>query len=161
MVKKNTIFDFLTNVMVIFAITVISIGFFTFLFGNEAERISSFFALGERGIPLTVLVQLFVMSLMISTLKWVLFSDALIKSLSLALRTILMFVAIIILIAVFAAVFRWFPVNKITPWIMFFICFAVFATVSTLISIVKEKSENKKLQDALERLKQEDRSCQV
>ncbi len=157
MVKKNTIFDFLTNVMVIFAITVISIGFFTFLFGNEAEGISSFFALGERGIPLTVLVQLFVMSLMISTLKWVLFSDALIKSLSLALRTILMFVTIIILIAVFAAVFRWFPVNMITPWIMFFICFAVFATVSALISIVKEKSENKKLQDALERLKQEDR----
>lgn len=157
MIRKNTIFDFITNVMVIFAISVISICFFTFLFGNEAEGISSIFALGERGIPLIILVQFFVMSFIIAALRWGLFTDILIKDLSLALRSILMFVSVIIMIAIFAAVFQWFPVNKITPWIMFFICFAVCATVSVVISALKEKSENKKLQEALERLKQEDK----
>ncbi len=156
MIKKNTIFDFMENVMVIFGISVISICIFTFLFGKKAGEISTIFALGENGIPLITLVQFLLMAFIITALRWILFTDKLIKNLSLALRSILMFIAVITMVAIFAALFQWFPVNMITPWILFFICFAICATVSVVISILKEKSENKKLQEALERLKQED-----
>lgn len=156
MIKRNTIFDFMTNVLVVFAISVISIGIFTFLFGKDAEGVSSIFALGEKGIPLSTIIQFLVMAFIITMFRWVFFTDKLIKILSLTVRTILMFVMIIIMIVVFAAVFQWFPVNMVKPWIMFFICFAICATVSVIISSIKEKKENEKLQEALENLKQED-----
>ncbi len=156
MIKKNTIFDFMINVMVVFAISIISICLFTFLFGKEAEEVSSMFALEEKGIPLSTVVQFFVLAFMITTMRWIFFTDKIIKTLSLTLRIIFMFVMVIILIAVFAAIFQWFPVNMVKPWIMFFICFAVCATVSVIISSFKEKKENEKLQEALELLKRED-----
>lgn len=68
----------------------------------------------------------------------------------------MMFACIILSIALFAAVFQWFPVNQIKPWLMFFICFFVCASVSVLVSVLKEKSDNRKMQAALERLKEEE-----
>ncbi len=156
MIKKNTIFDFMINVMVVFAISIISICLFTFLFGKEAEGVSSIFALGEKGIPLSIVVQFLALAFMITIMRWIFFTDKIIKTLSLTFRIIVMFVMVIIMIAVFAAIFQWFPVNMVKSWIMFFICFAICTTVSVIISGLKEKKENEKLQEALELLKQED-----
>ena len=156
MIKKNTIFDFMINVMVVFAISIISICLFTFLFGKEAEGVSSIFALGEKGIPLSTVVQFLALAFMITMMRWIFFTDKIIKTLSLTLRIVLMFAMVIIVIAVFAAIFQWFPVNMVRPWIMFFICFVICATISVIISSLKEKTENEKLQEALELLKQED-----
>lgn len=156
MIKKNTIFDFMINFMVVFAISVISICIFTFLFGKDAEGVSSIFALGEKGIPLSTIIQFLVMAFIITMFRWIFFTDKLIKKLSLTFRIILMFVMVIIMIAIFAVIFQWFPVNMVKPWIMFFVCFAICATVSVIISSLKEKKENEKLQEALELLKQED-----
>lgn len=156
MIKKNTIFDFMINVLVVFAISVISICIFTFLFGKDADGISSIFALGEKGIPLSTIFQFLLMAFIITMLRWIFFTDKLIKTLSLTVRIILMFIMVIIMIAVFAAIFQWFPVNMVKPWIMFFLCFAICATVSVIISSLKEKKENEKLQEALDFLKQED-----
>lgn len=156
MIKKNTIFDFMTNFMVVFAISVISICIFTFLFGKDAEGVSSIFALGEKGIPLSTIIQFLVLALMITMFRWIFFTDKLIKTSSLTFRIILMFITVIITIAIFAAMFQWFPVNMVKPWLMFFICFAICSIVSVIISNLKEKKENEKLQEALELLKQED-----
>ncbi len=159
MIKKNTIFDFMINVMVVFAISIISICLFTFLFGKEAVEVSSIFALEEKGIPLSTVVQFLVLAFIITMMRWIFFTDKIIKTLSLTLRIISMFVMVIIMIGVFAAIFQWFPVNMVKPWIMFFICFVICATASVIISSLKEKKENEKLQEALELLKQEDAQC--
>lgn len=154
--KKDTIFDFLIHVLVVFAISIISICLFAFLFGKEAGEVSSIFALGEKGIPLSTVVQFLVLALIITVIRWIFFTDRIIKTLSLALRTIIMFVMVILIIAVFAAIFQWFPVNMAKPWIMFFICFGICAAVTVILSGLKDKKENEKLQKALELLKQED-----
>lgn len=156
MLKKDTIFDFMINVMVIFAVAVISICVFTFCFGADAKDVSPIFALGEKGIPLSTIIQFLVMSFIITILRWIFFTDKLIKTSSLTFRIVFMFIAVIIAIAILAATFQWFPVNMAKPWIMFFICFAISATVSIIISNLKEKKDNEKLQEALELLKQED-----
>lgn len=156
MIKKNTIFDFMINVMVVFAISIISICIFTFLFGEDAKGVSSVFSLGEKGIPLSTVIQFLVMAFMITMLRWIFFTDRLIKTLSMTFRIILMFITVIIMIAIFAAIFQWFPVNMIKPWIMFYICFVVYSTISVIISGLKEKRDNEKLQEALDTLKQED-----
>ncbi len=156
MIKKSTVFDFATNVMVIYGITVISIVVFTVLFGSKAEGISSIFALGCNGVPIATLAQFLLMAFLVSAARWIFFTDKLIKKLSIAVRSMLMFASVILMVGLFAVVFGWFPVNMALPWIMFFVCFTVYATVGVMVSVLKEKSENKKLQEALERMKKEE-----
>lgn len=67
-----------------------------------------------------------------------------------------MLTGVIIVIAVFTAVFKWFPVNDRKPWIMFFISFGISFLGSWLIMIAKEKTENKKMAEALRKLKEEE-----
>lgn len=156
MIKKDTIFDFMTNVMMIFGVSVMCLLLFTFIFGEDAKAVSTIFALGNKGIALQTLLQFFISSFLITVLEWMFFTDKIFKKMSLTVRFILTFFSIVILIAVFATIFRWFPVNMVLPWVMFLICFAVCATVSVVLSVLKEKRDNAKLQNALELLKGED-----
>ena len=156
MIKKDTIFDFMTNVMIIFGVSVMCILLFTFLFGEDAKEVSTIFALGNQGVTLTTLLQFFASSFLITVLEWMFFTDKIFKKMSLTVRFILTFISIVILIAVFATIFRWFPVNMVLPWVMFLGCFAICATVSVVLSVLKEKRDNAKLQNALELLKGED-----
>lgn len=156
MLKKNTIFDFMINVMVVFAISIISICICTFIFGKDAESVSTMFALGEKGIPLSTIMQYLAMACVITIFRWIFFTDILIKTLSITFRIILMYVMVTIMIAIFAAIFQWFPVDMVEPWIMFLICFTFFTIIGVVITGLKEKKENEKLQKALEVLKKEE-----
>ncbi len=156
MIKKNTIFDFLTHTMVIWGISVLSLCLFCFLFGESAREMSSIFELGNVGVPLKTLVQFLMLSVVITALRWIFFTDVLIKQLSTILRSIFMFSGVIISVGIAAAVFKWFPVNQLMPWIMFLLSFLICTVISIGVSMLKEKSENRKLEDALERMKSED-----
>ena len=54
----------------------------------------------------------------------------------------------------FVLAFGWFPVTEIKAWIMFILCFIVSCVISTFVSVVSEKQENKKLEEALKRFKE-------
>lgn len=157
MKQKNTIFGFLNHVLVIFGITVVCLIVFVVLFGEKAEGVSTIFGLGNQGITIATLLQYLILSVLITTLRMLYFTDKFIKKASMAIRTAGMFVSIIIAIAVFAAVFGWFPVHMWQAWLAFFVCFAISAGISTVVSIVKETSDNKKLQAALESFCEGDR----
>lgn len=148
--QKNTIFGFLNHVLVIFGITVICLIVFVGLFGEDAEGVSTIFGLGDKGITIATLLQYLLLSVLITALRLLYFTDKFVKKVSIAVRTILMFVSIIIAIAIFAAVFGWFPVHMWQAWLAFFVCFALSAGISTAVSVIKEKSDNEKLQAALE-----------
>lgn len=156
MINRHTIFDYFTQIMIIWGISVLSLCFFCILFGDAANGYSSIFQLGSAGISIFTLIQFFALAVIITSLKFLFFTDMLIKNLSTVMRSVMMFACIILSIALFAAVFQWFPVNQIKPWLMFFICFFVCASVSVLVSVLKEKSDNRKMQAALERLKEEE-----
>ena len=153
MIKRNTIFDCLTQVMVIWGVSVLSLCLFCHLFGEDAKGVSSIFDLGNTGVPVATLMQFFLLAILITGMKYLFFTDIVIKNLRIIVRSILMFAGVIVWIAVFAAAFRWFPVNQAKPWLMFFVCFAVCSSISVAVSAVKEKSDNRKLQEALERMK--------
>ena len=156
MIKKNSIFDYFINVMVIFGISVIALGIFCVLFGEDAVEVSSIFKLKNDGLAIDTLAQFLMMAFIISGLMWFFFTDRIIKNLAIVFRSILMFICIIVVVAIFAGIFNWFPVDMVMPWVMFFICFFVCATVSVGVSVLKEKSDNRKMQEALDRLKGED-----
>ncbi|MBE5880842.1 MAG: DUF3021 family protein [Lachnospiraceae bacterium] len=153
MEKKQTIFDFLGQIIFIFGISVACLCVFCMLFGANAKRMSTIFALGNEGLAISTILQFFAMAVVISAVRWIFFSDVVLKDWSIFKRTVGMFVLVIVMIGIFAAVFGWFPVNEPTPWIMFFLCFAVCSAISITLSVTKEKKENEKMQEALERLK--------
>ena len=154
--KKDTVFDFLTHIMVVWGISVLSLCVFCPLFGESAEGKSSIFRLGNAGIPVETLLQFLILAIVITALRWLFFTDKLIKKLSMALRSAFMFGGAIVVVVIEAAIFEWFPVNMVMPWIMFLLSFLICAVASICVSVVKEKSENRKMEEALERLKSEE-----
>lgn len=152
--KKNTIFDFFTDILAIYGVTVIIISLFCMIFGEAAKEHSTIFYLGKEGLGVATMLQFLLMTVIIVVLKWIFFTDLLIKRWSIMVRMTAMFSLVIVAVGVFAAVFKWFPVDMPQAWISFLISFLVCAFVSAGISVVKEKSENQKLQLALDRLKE-------
>lgn len=155
MIKEKTVFDFLSQVMVVWGVSVLSLCFFCVLFGETGQEYSSIFGLGSAGIPVSTLIQFLGLAVLIVGFKYVFFTDCLIKNLGIWLRSSLMFAGIILTIVIFVALFQWFPINQIKPWIMFVVCFSICSAVSVLVSVIKEKSDNRKMQEALERMKGE------
>ncbi|MBE5873597.1 MAG: hypothetical protein E7287_04215 [Lachnospiraceae bacterium] len=156
MIKKNSIFDYAVHTMVIWGISILSICLFCALFGESAKELSTLFQLGSRGISLETLMQFLVLAIVITGLRWLFFTDTLFKRMTVLFRSIWMLTGVIVSVGVFAAIWRWFPVNQVLPWIMFIVCFLVCACISVIVSALKERSDNRRMQDALERLKSEE-----
>lgn len=154
MQKKETIFDYFVQIGMIFGFTIICLNIFCLLFGEIAKEDSTMFAFGREGLSVATMLQFFAMAVIITTLKFLFFTDALIKKASVTVRTVAMFASVLLLIVVFAVCFGWFPVTMWQAWAMFFLCFGISVAASTIICVLKEKSENRKLEEALERLKQ-------
>ena len=72
---------------------------------------------------------------------------------ALIVRNILFFLTIMIAITVFVIIFGWFPINEVGAWIGFIVSFAVCTAVSAVFMRLEERAENKKMQEALNRLK--------
>lgn len=155
MEKEKTIFDYLGQVLTIFGATMIILHIFSLVFGESAKGISSLFALGNEGLSTATALQFLLVSMLVVIYRIVFFTDKVIKNMPVAVRTGMMYAAIICTIVIFNAIFGWFPADMWEAWIGFFVSFGVCSVVSTLTVLIKDKVENDKMQNALERLKQE------
>ncbi len=155
MIKKSSVFDFLTHVMVIWGISLLVLFVFIILFGEDAKGYSKIFELGKDGLPVMTAMQFLLLAVVITLLRWLFFTDRVIKEMSIPKRSIGMFVTVIIVVGFLSGICGWFPINQVLPWVMFFISFFVCTFIGVLVSAFKEKSENIKMQEALERLKEE------
>ena len=63
-----------------------------------------------------------------------------------------MLTGIIVMIIVFVVVFDWFPVNKIEARIGFFVSFGICFLISLGVTLLKEKAENRKMEEALKKI---------
>lgn len=156
MIKKNSIFDYAVHTMVIWGISILSICLFSVLFGENAREKSTLFQLGSRGISLETLMQFLVLAIVITGVRWLFFTDILFKRLTVLFRSIWMLTCVIMSVGVLSAIWQWFPVNQVLPWVMFIACFLVCACISVIVFVLKERSDNRRMQDALERLKNEE-----
>lgn len=153
--KKPTIFDYLSQVFMIFGITILLLNIFCLIFGEIAMDISTIFALGSKGLSVETMLQFLLAIAITITFRSVFMTDLLIKKMPLSARIIVLFAASFLNIVVFVIVCGWFSVNNLLAWIMFIISFAVSCTLSTLISILLERTENKRLAEALNKLKED------
>lgn len=100
------------------------------------------------------MLQFLATSALITGIRYIFFTDRLIKRMPVTLRIVCMVLSVIVLIGVFSFLFSWFPVDEWLPWVCFLVCFAICSTISTLVSLAKEKAENKALAEALKRMKE-------
>lgn len=156
MEKKRTIFDYMGQVFMIFGITMVVLNIFCILFGESAKDYSQMFSLGNQGLSVQTALQFFLVSICITTLRFLFFTDLLLKRMSILWRTVLMVLAVVIVIGVFIVVCGWFPVNMWMPWLLFFLSFGISFGISMAVTIWKERIENRKMAEALERLKEEE-----
>ena len=155
MEERKNILDYMEQVFVIFGVTIILISIIGIAVGDDAKDYSSMFVLGSEGIPLNTIFQYLLSSVCITALRFVFFSDTLFKKVTTVKRMIGLMVSVIMLIGLFIYVFSWFPVNEVKCWIIFLVCFVICSTISTVVSILKERLENEKLADGLKHLKED------
>lgn len=155
MEERRTIFDYLGQVFVIYGITIVMLNVFCLLFGEDAKEISTMFGMGNKGLSVATMVQFFLIAVIITTLRFLFFTDILIKQMPVIARAVCMVVLVLAACVVFIVWFGWFPVNMWQTWLMFLVCFGICFLFGTIIASLKEREENKKMAEALERLKQE------
>ena len=156
MEEKKTIFDYLEQVMIIFGFTMLILNIFCMVFGNAAKDVSAICELGNQGISVRITLQFLCISVLITGVRFVFFTDVIIQKMPIWLRTICMLSFIVIIIAAFIILFNWFSVSMWQPWVMFFVCFGLSFLGSFFVVTVKEKVENKHMEEALRRLKEKE-----
>lgn len=154
MKKKKTIFDFWGQVFFLFGITVVILNVLCLIVGDSAKEISSMFLMGSSGISVDTMLQFLIVSILTTAARFFYFNNVIIKKASITTRTTLMLFTVIVIIAVFIYKFEWFPVNMWLPWLLFFICFGTCFIVSVIITYLKEKIDNRNMENALNKLKE-------
>ena len=134
---------------------------FCIAFGSSARDVSAIFALGEQGIPVSIASQFLGVSILLTGARFVFFTDIIIKKMPVWLRCACMLTFAVIVIAAFIILFDWFPVNMWQPWLMFFLSFGICFAVSYIFVTLKEKSENRRMEEALQRLKETEKNSEI
>lgn len=154
MEEKRTVFDYLAQVLTVFGFAMLTLNVFCLVFGNSAKEFSTMFALGDRGIPAQIVFQFLGVSVLLVGVRFLFFTDIVIKKMPIWLRTVCMLTVIVIIIAAFVIAFDWFPANMWQPWAMFLVCFILSFLGSYFVMMVREKVENDRMDEALQRLKE-------
>ncbi len=154
MEENKTIFDYLAQIMTIFGFTMLMMNLFCLLFGSSAQPFSALFALGNQGIPAGIAFQLLCISALTVGARFLFFTDRIIRKMPVWLRMICMLIVVILIIAAFVIAFDWFPADMWQPWAMFLLCFGLSFLGSYFVVRIREKMENRKMEEALRRLKE-------
>lgn len=153
--KRFTIFRFLAQVFMIYGITTGLLNIFCLLFGSDAEGYSTMFSLAGAGVSVATSLQFLLALTVVMILRMVFMSDVLIKNMPLGARIAAMFASVFAVIIGCVFLFGWFPANDPLAWVMFIVCFAVSCGISVTISAIAERQENRRLEEALKRVKEE------
>lgn len=154
--KDFSLLKFLSQVFMIYGITTGLLNIFCLLFGESAQEFSTIFSFGNAGVSVATSFQFLLAVSVIVGLRFLFMTDLLIKKMPIAARIIVMFAGAFSTILVFIFLFDWFPADLPLAWIMFIVCFILSCAISTILSALAERQENRKLEEALKRYKEEE-----
>ena len=87
MEEKKHLLDYLEQILVIFGVSLLIVSVICVVVGDHAKGYSSMFEFGSEGIPVRVVFQYLLSSACITALRFLFFSDVLIKKMSMVKRT--------------------------------------------------------------------------
>lgn len=140
--NANGRLGFLTQAMVICSVMLLVIMVTGIFFGEDASQISSLFRLGNKGLAMDSLFQLFITSMCISGLEKFFHWDMIFRKISYLVRTILMLICVTVLIILFVIWFHWFPMDFKIGWLLFAVAYGCCITLSILVMILKTRYES-------------------
>lgn len=151
MEKNKTIFNYLTNVFALYGVIVSIYVLLSIIIGDYIGGYSSLFRLGSKGLSIPTLLQLLLLAVIINIAQNIFLTNKLIKNMPILSRNLLFFITIMILAALLIILFDWFPVNNFKAWIGFCVSYTISVSISVVITWLKERAENNKLQEALDK----------
>ena len=155
MEKRFSLLKFLSQVFIIYGATTLLLNIFCILFGDMSQGFSGLFSLGSEGMSVAASLQFLLAVTVITALRVVFMTDILIKRMPIAVRIVMLFSSAFAVTIAFILLFDWFPADMPVAWVMFVVCFAVSCGASTVISVLAERNENRRLEEALRRCKEE------
>lgn len=160
MEERKTIFDYLGQVFSVFGFCIAILSVLGLMVGEEAREISSIFSLGKDGLSTATMMQFLGVSFCIMLFRTVFFTDGIVKRLSVMMRTVFMLLAVVAVIIGCAFLFQWFPTRLCDgmwqAWLGFFTSFGLCFAGSLVITRIKERTQNRKMEEALRRLKEQE-----
>jgi cation transporter-like permease len=146
----------LRNTGATFTLTVITISIagmvFTRLEPNLPE-VCSLFALAPFGLTYNAVLQIAGLSAIIAVISAFLFSERFLYKMRFFWRINLLLLMVMIVVSLFAVIFKWFSMNQPVVWLQFFISTFIFSLISIGLSLAKLKLEGKKYNRLLESYK--------
>ena len=149
--ENRSVFGYIAQLLAMYGAMVIIFMIFTKCIGTSTRDYSTLFELGSEGLTLNTLLQLLGLAVLITMARVLLLTDNVIKNLKMVTRNVLFILSIFIMVIAFSIVFRWFPIDDVRAWIGFIVSFTLSMTASLLITRYIEKSENRRMQEALEK----------
>lgn len=153
MEERKTIFDYLGQIFVTFGFSILTLNIFCVLVGDGAQDVSTIFSMGKEGLSVTTMMQFLGVSAVITGLRAFFFTDKVVKSMSVVARSACMLTSIVALVVLCAVLFGWFPVTMWQSWAGFFLTFGLCFVGSMCLMTLKERMENRKMEEALQKLK--------
>lgn len=157
MEERKTVFDYIGQIFITFGFSIVALNIFCVLVGEDAQDVSTIYSMGKEGLAITTMAQFFGVSVCITGLKAFFFTDRIIKKMSVAVRSVCMLTSIVVIVVFCAVTFGWFPVNMWQSWAGFLSTFALCFVGSLFLMTLKERTENRKMEEALQRLKEQER----
>ena len=148
---------FLEKLLITFAVIILVFIILAFFIGDGAKEKSSLFSLGNQGLSVSTLIQLFALSLAVCLLNVIFLTDTFLKNMVVVLRYVLFFILTMAVLASFSIIFHWIP-NEIKYWLGVFACFLVSTIASIFVSKLISKREDEKLNSALKAIKMKENS---
>lgn len=155
--EKKPFLHYIGETMTTFGVSMVAMGTITLLFGDSARGLSSLFTLGSAGIPLHVAGEFLLMNAVITVLRFIFYTDALFSNLAIWIRFLCMLSSIIAMVAIFNLLFGWFPPDDALAWTMFFVTFGAFFCGGCIITALRERQANRRMNQALGKIKKGDR----
>ena len=87
---------------------------------------------------------------MITIAQDIFLTDRWIVNMSMIRRNALFFLTVLVVSVIMIIVFQWFPIGDMTAWLGFIVSYALSVLVSVLVTRLRERAENAKMQQALD-----------
>lgn len=151
MEEKKTVFYYLRQTFATYGFIVLAFIIMGIVIGEKTKGYADLFSMGNAGMSMPILLELLLLAVVITLAQVAFLTDTWIMNMSMVLRNVLFFVSVLIVIVLMIVAFNWFPIGDVTAWVGFIISYALSMFISALITRLKERAENSKMQEALDK----------
>ncbi len=155
MEEKKTVFFYIRQTFATYGFIVLAFIIMGIVIGEKTKGYADLFSMGNAGMSMPILLELLLLAVVITLAQVAFLTDTWIMNMPMVLRNVLFFVSVLIVIILMIVAFNWFPVRDVTAWIGFIISYALSMFISAFITRLKERAENSKMQEALDKYNRE------